>query len=65
MAGKPFDATMKDKGFLAEARKQKIEIDPVTGEQLSALIQKVAATPKDVVARVKRIFADANELKKK
>jgi tripartite-type tricarboxylate transporter receptor subunit TctC len=60
-----FDATMKDKGFLAEAGKQKIEIDPVTGEQLTALIQKVAATPKDVVARVKRIFADAKELKKK
>ena len=33
-----FDATMKDKEFLAEAEKLKIEIDPLTGEQVAALI---------------------------
>ena len=30
-----FDATMKDKEFLAEAEKLKIEIDPLTGEQVA------------------------------
>ena len=33
-----FDATMKDKEFLAEADKLKIEIDPLSGEQVAALI---------------------------
>ena len=33
-----FDATMKDQEFLAEADKLKIEVDPLTGEQVAALI---------------------------
>ena len=32
-----FDATMKDAAFLAEADKLKIEVDPLTGEQMAAL----------------------------
>ena len=35
-----FDATMKDTEFLAEAEKLKIEVDPLTGEQVAALIVK-------------------------
>jgi tripartite-type tricarboxylate transporter receptor subunit TctC len=58
-----FDATMKDKAFLAECEKQKIEIDPVTGEQLAALISKLAATPPAVVKRVNTIFAGAKKPK--
>ena len=34
-----FDAAMKDKELLAEADKLKIEIDPLTGEQVAALIE--------------------------
>ena len=30
-----FDATMKDKEFLADANKLKLEIDPITGEQVA------------------------------
>ena len=36
-----FDATMKDKEFLAEADKLKIEIDPLAGEQVAALIEQM------------------------
>src|SRR5262249_1127115 len=32
-----FDATMKDPAFLEEAKKQKLEVDPVSGEKLAAL----------------------------
>jgi tripartite-type tricarboxylate transporter receptor subunit TctC len=48
-----FDAAMKDKDFLAEAEKLKIEVDPLTGEQVSDLIGQLYRTPQDVVARVR------------
>jgi tripartite-type tricarboxylate transporter receptor subunit TctC len=49
-----FDATMKDPAFIAEAEKAKIEVDPLTGEQVAALVEKVSRTPADVVARVRK-----------
>ena len=48
-----FDATMKDPAFLAEAEKLKLDIDPITGEQVAELIAQVAATPADVATRVR------------
>lgn len=47
-----FDATMTDADFLAEADKQKLEVNPVGGAQLNALLERVYATPKDVTDRV-------------
>ncbi|MGE3646596.1 MAG: Bug family tripartite tricarboxylate transporter substrate binding protein [Beijerinckiaceae bacterium] len=47
-----FDATMNDKAYLAEADKAKIDVNPMSGEDVSALIAKVMDTPTDVVARV-------------
>jgi tripartite-type tricarboxylate transporter receptor subunit TctC len=52
-----FDATMKDKDFLAEAERLKIEIDPLTGEQVGALIADIYKTPADTVARVRAAMA--------
>ena len=40
-----FDAAMKDKDFLAEAEKLKIEVDPLSGEQVAALIEQIYKTP--------------------
>ena len=48
-----FDATMKDPAYLAEADKLKIEVDPLTGEQVAALVVQVSRTPADTVARVR------------
>jgi tripartite-type tricarboxylate transporter receptor subunit TctC len=48
-----FDATMKDPGYLAEADKLKIEVDPLSGEQVAALVEQVSHTPADTVARVR------------
>ena len=48
-----FDATVKDPAFLADADKSKIEVDPLTGEQVAALVEQVSHTPADTVARVR------------
>ena len=48
-----FDAAMKDKELIAEADKLKIEVDPLTGEQVAALIEKIYKTPADTVTRVR------------
>jgi tripartite-type tricarboxylate transporter receptor subunit TctC len=52
-----FDATMKDKDFLAEAEKLKIEIDPLTGEQVAAQIADIYKTPAETVERVRAAMA--------
>jgi tripartite-type tricarboxylate transporter receptor subunit TctC len=44
-----FDATLKDKEFLAEAVKVKLDVNPVTGEEVDRLIAQLYATPKDIV----------------
>jgi len=48
-----FDATMKDKHFLAEAAKLNLDVDPLTGEQVAALVEQVARTAPDTAARVR------------
>src|SRR5215210_3436763 len=48
-----FDATMRDPAFLAETEKLKIEVEPLTGEQVATLIAEAYATPADTVARVR------------
>ena len=48
-----FDMTMKDPGFLADAERAKLDIDGVTGQELSDIVSRVSATPRDVVERVR------------
>jgi tripartite-type tricarboxylate transporter receptor subunit TctC len=48
-----FDATMRDPDYLAEADKLKIDVDPLTGTELAALVVQVSQTPADTVARVR------------
>jgi len=43
-----FDATMRDKGFLAEAKTQMLDVDPVSAKNIDALLAEVYATPKSV-----------------
>lgn len=52
-----FDAVMKDPEFLTEADKLKIEIDPLTGEQVAALIVEIYKTPATTVERVRDAMA--------
>jgi tripartite-type tricarboxylate transporter receptor subunit TctC len=48
-----FDATMTDPDYLAEADKLKIDVDPLTGTELAALVAQISQTPSETVARVR------------
>src|SRR6476659_1909732 len=49
-----FDATMRDKDFLADAETMRIDISPLTGAKVQELVQKLSAAPKDMVARARQ-----------
>jgi tripartite-type tricarboxylate transporter receptor subunit TctC len=51
-----FDATMKDDAFIAEVGKIGFPLDPLTGEQVQALVAARANTPPDIVARVRGVL---------
>jgi hypothetical protein len=48
-----FDATMKDPAYLAEADRLKVDVEPLSGEQVAALVEQVCRTPAETVARVR------------
>ena len=52
-----FDATMRDPDFLAEAARQKLIINPVSGEKIAGLLDRIYASPKDVLDRVAALSA--------
>lgn len=47
-----FNATMKDPEFIADVKKQQLELEPQTGPQLQALMEKLYATPKPIIEKV-------------
>ena len=50
---KAFDATLKDPEFLAEAEKQRMEIQSMTGQELEQLVNDILNAPADIKAKVK------------
>jgi tripartite-type tricarboxylate transporter receptor subunit TctC len=46
-----FDATVKDKAFLAEAEKQDIEIEPISGEEMAKTVARLVKYDKRAVER--------------
>jgi tripartite-type tricarboxylate transporter receptor subunit TctC len=50
-------ATMKDEKFLADAAKAKIDIDPMSGEEVAATIARLSAVSPAVVARAKKAIS--------
>jgi tripartite-type tricarboxylate transporter receptor subunit TctC len=49
-----FDKTMKDPAYLAEAKKLKIDVDPMNGADLATFVAHVLKTPEATVARVRK-----------
>jgi hypothetical protein len=45
-------AEVKDADFVADAKKQNLDVAPVDGEHLATLIKKIYATPKPIVDKI-------------
>jgi len=48
-----FDATVHDPAYRAEADRLQVDIDPLSGEDVAALIERVSRTGEDTIARVR------------
>jgi tripartite-type tricarboxylate transporter receptor subunit TctC len=51
-----FMATMTDADFLFDAKKLNLDVAPVDGEQLAALVKKIYATPKPIVDKIAELI---------
>jgi tripartite-type tricarboxylate transporter receptor subunit TctC len=51
---KAFMATLHDPELLAEGQKLGLDLDPISGETLQTIAEKIYATPPDIVARAKQ-----------
>ena len=47
-----FDAMVRDADFIREAREAKMDLDPVSGEELQKLVGEIVATPKHIADRL-------------
>ena len=52
MLREAFNATMQDADFIADVKKQKLDLAPEDGEHLTALIKRIYATPRPIVAKI-------------
>jgi tripartite-type tricarboxylate transporter receptor subunit TctC len=48
-----FDATMKDPKFLAQAKKRRLNIEPMSGDAVEKLIQRFHSYPESIVKRAR------------
>lgn len=56
-----FDATMRDKDFIADVEKAKAEFNPMTGEDLQARILETARVPGAVIDRMRKLLEEINK----
>jgi len=55
---KAFDQAMKDPDLLAEAKRAKQDISPMSGEEVQEIVNSIVNTPPEVVARAKEVLVD-------
>jgi tripartite-type tricarboxylate transporter receptor subunit TctC len=55
-----FEATMTDADFLADARRQGLEITPGSGAAIEAVVARTLSTPPDAVKRIDAILGGQN-----
>jgi tripartite-type tricarboxylate transporter receptor subunit TctC len=50
---KAFEATLKDPAYIADAKKQQLDIDFMRGEDIAKLLDRIYASPANVIARAR------------
>jgi tripartite-type tricarboxylate transporter receptor subunit TctC len=55
---KGFDAMVKDKAFLDEAARERLDINPVSGADLAKIVADIVATPKPIADKLAAIIAE-------
>ena len=53
-----FMKTVNDPELLDDAKKKKLELDPVSGEELETLGKEIVAQPPDVIERMKKLLGN-------
>jgi len=53
-----FEAALADPALLKEAKDMHIDVAPVKGEELQAIVSDIVSTPADVVARARQALSD-------
>jgi len=53
-----FDQTMTDPAFLKDAQDMHVDVAPVKGAELQAIVSDIVSTPADVVARARQALMD-------
>jgi tripartite-type tricarboxylate transporter receptor subunit TctC len=56
-----FDATMKDPEFLADAKKIKLTVGPMSGEALQKLVVNVSSLSPDMLAKVRKAYVSGKK----
>ena len=51
-----FSKAVKDRELLEEAKKKRLELDPVSGEELQTLASEIVAQPPEIVERMKKLL---------
>jgi len=51
-----FAATMKDPGFLDDARRARLDVEPLTGEEIVEVVTRTFGAPHDVRAIGKKVM---------
>jgi tripartite-type tricarboxylate transporter receptor subunit TctC len=52
-----FDAMLKDPAFIEEANKLKLDLEPVSGEELQRIVSDIVSTPKPIADRLQKAVA--------
>jgi hypothetical protein len=56
MLQKAFDATMKDPEFIAEANKAKLDLDPLSGEEVEKIVGEIKNLSPALIAKMKEVI---------
>jgi tripartite-type tricarboxylate transporter receptor subunit TctC len=58
---KAFQDTMRDKAFLEDAAKMQFDVDPVSAEEITRIVNETIATPPDIIEKAKAALGDAKD----